>query len=242
MEGLLIIGHRGAAGMAPENTLGSFRLAVEQGSGAIELDVHFSADGRMIVCHDATIDRTTDRSGAIRELASDQLRAADAGSWYGTERAFAGERLPFLEEVFAAVPPEVAVNVEIKSSEPAHLRTFAAYLAAESLFDRVFVSSFHKEILVALKEVEPRVQIGYLYDQVDELPSVIAASFGAELYSLHPHHRFVNAAYMAQAKELGLQVYPWTVNGAERMQELIDVGVSGIITDFPGRLHELLGR
>ncbi|WP_281166722.1 glycerophosphodiester phosphodiesterase [Paenibacillus ginsengihumi] len=108
----LVIGHRGAAGEAPENTLASFRLALEQGADAVELDVHMSADGEIIVCHDATVNRTTDGQGAISTMSTAELRQLDAGRWF--HERFAGERLPLLEEAFRLVPDNIMIHVEIK--------------------------------------------------------------------------------------------------------------------------------
>jgi glycerophosphoryl diester phosphodiesterase len=233
-----VVGHRGAAGDAPENTLTSFAMAVEQGADAIELDVHLSKDGRIVVCHDATVNRTTNGKGAIADLTVDELKKFDAGFW--AAKQFAGERLPLLEEVFDLVPAAVRINIEIKSDSPALRESLIDMLHRRGLLERVFVSSFNHECLINLKKAEPNVRIGLLYDVEPLTPTQARDKYGVDIYSLHPHHKLVDRAFVEEAKRLGMRVYPWTVNGAPRMRELIEAGVSGIITDFPGKLRGLL--
>lgn len=237
---LQIVGHRGAAGEAPENTLGSFALAVEQGSDAIELDIHLSKDEQIIVCHDVTINRTTTGTGNIGELTTVELKQVDAGSWFHAK--YAGERLPTLEEVFDLLPPHIEVNVEIKSDSDVLRSKLIDMLQRRSLLDRVFVSSFNHQSLVLLKQAEPRVKIGLLYSKEPLSPAEAKNKYGVELYSLHPHHELVNRAFVEEADNLGMKVFPWTVNKEERMRQLIDDGVAGIITDYPGILRALLNR
>lgn len=237
---VLVIGHRGAAGVAPENTLGSFQLAVRQGSDAIELDVHPSRDGEIVVCHDHTLDRTTGSTGSIKELSFAEISQADAGSWFSS--SFAGERIPSLEEVFELVSKEVEVNVEIKEDSEELRSNLIQLLRSRGLMNRVFVSSFNHRCLIELKKAAPEIRIGLLYKDDYIAPSDVKTRFDAEIYSLHPHHSFVDEAFMQDARSNNLQVYPWTVNNKERMLELIEVGVSGIITDYPAVLRELLDQ
>lgn len=235
----LVIGHRGAAGEAPENTMASFALALQQGADAIELDIHLSKDSRLIVCHDSTIDQTTDRSGAIADLTVEELKRADAGSWYSAE--FAGERLPLLEEVFELVPDAVLVNVEIKSDSAELRKELLQMLYRYNRLDTVVVSSFQHALLMELKQAEPRVRIGLLYNASNALtPAEAWSRFGDAVYSLHPHHLLVDRAFAAEAAELGLRVFPWTVNADKRMKRLISFKVSGIITDYPKKLRNLV--
>jgi glycerophosphoryl diester phosphodiesterase len=239
-QSLLVIGHRGAAGEAPENTLVSFALAAEQQAGGIELDVHLSKDGQIIVCHDTTIDRTTTGTGNIADLTLEELKQVDAGVKYNEK--FAGEKLPTLEEVVDLLPSHMQINVEIKSDSLELRNALIELLHRRNLLDRVFVSSFHLSCLVLLKQAEPRVKIGFLYHKEPFSPAEAKAKFDVELYSLHPHHSHVNRAYVEEAEKLGLKVYPWTVNTEERMKQLIEDGVSGIITDFPRVLHSLVAK
>ncbi|KZE70455.1 glycerophosphodiester phosphodiesterase [Paenibacillus elgii] len=238
----IVIGHRGAAGEAPENTLASFELALRQGADAIELDVHLSADGEVIVCHDHTVGRTTDGTGAIAELTVAELMRLDAGRWF--DERFTGERLPLLEEVFQLVPSEIMINVEVKCSyTPRLAERLAELLAQYNRLDSVVVSSFNHKVLKQLQEAIPNLRAGLLY--VANFVShrqMAAAAEGLNVYSIHPQHHTIDAGDAAEATGYGLRVYPWTVNEPQDLRRIIDAGVSGIITDFPGRLRNLLNE
>ncbi|WP_442602000.1 glycerophosphodiester phosphodiesterase [Paenibacillus sp. KN14-4R] len=237
----LIIGHRGAAGEAPENTLGSFQLALEQGAEGLELDVHLSKDGQLVVCHDATLDRTTDMTGYIHQLTVEELKKADAGSWF--HEKFANERIPLLEEVFDLVPPHIMINVEIKHTYDHHLEpALVDLLRRRGRLDSVVVSSFDFKSLLGLKLLEPEAKIGLLYDVNLVRHSALASTLGVPVYSLHPNFRRIDAEDVRDAVQQGLQVYPYTINDAEMMEQAIQYGVSGIITDYPAKLKSLLDR
>jgi glycerophosphoryl diester phosphodiesterase len=231
----IIIGHRGAAGEAPENTLGSFKLAVEQGAEAVELDIHESADGELIVCHDSTVDRTTDGQGEIRLLTVRELKELDAGSWF--DPRFSAERLPALEEVFALVPADIIINVEVKCPYSPRLEVRLLELLAQyKRLQSVIVSSFDHKILVKLKLAQPALNIGLLYAANFQNHRLMADSAGVEVYSLHPNYHLLDDEDIAEAVQHGLQVYPYTMNAEADWAKFMAVNVSGIITDFPGRL------
>ncbi|NIK67159.1 MULTISPECIES: glycerophosphodiester phosphodiesterase family protein [unclassified Paenibacillus] len=237
----IVIGHRGAAGEAPENTLASFMLAAEQGSHMVELDIHLSEDGKLIVCHDDTLDRTTDSSGAIRLLHSATIREADAGSWFSP--AFAGEKVPFLEEVYDLLPQHIEINVEVKDSAGSLLdQVLLDYLRGESRLERTVVSSFDHKLLLRLKQAEPELRIGLLYAADLIHHASYAALLETEVWSLHPHHGLIGAQDAEDALAAGLQVYPYTANHPAEWDRLVAAGVTGIITDFPGLLKEHLNR
>ncbi|TBL79591.1 glycerophosphodiester phosphodiesterase [Paenibacillus thalictri] len=235
----MIIGHRGAAGEAPENTLASFLLAVRQGAHAIELDVQLSKDGELVVIHDDTIDRTTNGKGAVAELTLEELKRYDAGLWYGEQ--FAGETIPTLAEVFERMPAECVVNVEIKGEMNGELeRKLAELLYGSGRMETVLVSSFKHKSLKTLKLIAPevRVGLGYTGDVIDHI--AFAEAFGAEVFSLHPHHKLIGLHEIGLAVSKGIRVYPYTVNGEEDMRKLLQAGASGLITDYPGRMRAVL--
>jgi glycerophosphoryl diester phosphodiesterase len=236
----LIIGHRGAAGEAPENTLASFRLAVEQGCDGVELDVHLTKDGKLAVIHDGTLDRTTTGTGAVADLTAEEIRQADAGSKFHT--CFAGEKVPLLEEVFDLLPAEMLINVEIKSGHPALPATLVALLKEKNRQETVVISSFDHKILRTVKDLDPGLRIGLLYaaNVVDHC--ALALSTGTDVYSLHPEQMLIGRADIAQAVASSLQVYPWTADGEGEMLRLIKAGASGIITNFPGRLRSVIAK
>ncbi|TNJ63497.1 glycerophosphodiester phosphodiesterase [Paenibacillus hemerocallicola] len=235
---LMVIAHRGAAGEAPENTLAAFALGLEQGCTGIELDIHLSKDGEIIVCHDTTLDRTTDRKGAISEQTVEELKLADAGRWF--HERFEGERVPLLEEVFDLVPPEVQINVEIKAGVDDLVPALIGLMKRKNRVENVFVSSFDFDVLERLKGLEPEAKIGLLYNIRMSKHYRMADLLDCPVYSLHPHWSRMDKQKVREATGRGLHVYPWTVNKEEGMREMIACGVSGIITDYPGRLKKLL--
>ncbi|UJF31925.1 glycerophosphodiester phosphodiesterase [Paenibacillus hexagrammi] len=236
----LIIGHRGAAGEAPENTLASFELALKQGADGIELDVHLTQDGQIVVCHDPTLNRTTNGTGYIVQQSLESIQQLDAGAWFGD--AFRGERVPTLREVFEAVPEGKLINVEVKHAYEGRMEhVLLSFLRRSGRMQDVVVSSFDHKCIKRLKVSEPELQVGLLYaaNLIDH--SAYAELLGVEVYSLHPHYEGIGASDIKLAVEKGLHVYPYTVNREEEYRRLIEAGVSGIITDFPARLADVIG-
>ncbi|OAS17647.1 glycerophosphodiester phosphodiesterase [Paenibacillus oryzisoli] len=235
----IIIGHRGAAGEAPENTLASFELALEQGAQAIELDVHITKDGEIVVCHDGTLDRTTNGSGLICQQQWADIQKLDAGAWFSDK--FAGERIPLLSEVFDLVPKGTLINVEVKYAYEGRMESaLLAFLRGVDRNEDVVISSFDHKVIQRLKRAEPALKVGLLYaaNLIDH--GAYAKLLEVEVYSLHPHHHSFEGSDIALATADGLAVYPYTVNELSDYQRMIDAGVTGIITDFPGRLKAYL--
>jgi glycerophosphoryl diester phosphodiesterase len=242
----LRIAHRGASGECPENTLAAFRRAIEQSAGMIECDLQLTADGHVVICHDWTVDRTTDARGNLRvsDLTLEQLRVLDAGSWRG-ER-FSGERIPTLEELLDLALPRTQLNLELKcrdGADAAH-RLAMAVLAAVSQrdgLDDVVFSSFDADALEAVRDVSPYAQIGILWSVPPfDLAWEIARDLGA--ISLHPAAESVTPEVVEAAHEHGLAVYVWTVNDLDHMVALANLGVDGMFSDVPGRMLEARAR
>ncbi|WP_341278890.1 glycerophosphodiester phosphodiesterase family protein [Paenibacillus sp. FSL H8-0537] len=237
----LIIGHRGAAGEAPENTLASFQLAADQGCDMVELDIHLSADDKLVVCHDATLDRTTTQTGLIRSMNYEAISKADAGSKFA--EAFRGQRAPLLEEVYALLPKPIEINVEAKDSYNGALdEALDVFLQQPGRMERTVVSSFDHKLLARLKARMPELRIGLLYGAALIAPAAYAGLMGCEVFSLHPHYSGIDAEDTAEAAKAKIAVYPYTVNEEQDFLSLIDRQVDGIITDFPGRLKQLLDK
>jgi glycerophosphoryl diester phosphodiesterase len=240
----LRIAHRGASGECPENTMVAFRRAIEQSANMIECDLQLTADGHVVVCHDWTVDRTTNGHGRVCELTLAQVRTLDAGSWRG-ER-FAGEPVPTLEELLELALPQTALNLELKcrdGADAAH-RLAMAVLASVSRFDgldSVIFSSFDAETLEAVRDVSPYAQIGILWSVPPfDLAWEVARDLGA--IALHPAAESVTPEVVEQAHEHGLAVYAWTANELTHMVDLIGKGVDGLFSDLPGRLLEARAR
>lgn len=235
----MIIGHRGAAGVAPENTLASFQLALAQGADGVELDVHLSRDGRLMVCHDPTLDRTTNGSGWICRMKASEIRQYDAG--VGFDERFRGETVPTLDEVFDLMPPGILINIEIKSSYNGLMEeALGAFLRERERMEDVVVSSFDHKCLQRLKRSLPGVRIGLLYAANLVHHSEYARLLEVHVHSLHPHYHLLDQVDVAAANERGIATYPYTANLEEDLRTLIGYGVTGIITDYPARLKALL--
>jgi glycerophosphoryl diester phosphodiesterase len=235
---VMVIGHRGAAGEAPENTLASFQLALTQGADGIELDIHLSKDGEIMVCHDPTIDRTTNGNGYIVEMDAAEIKRYDAGGWFSEQ--YAGERIPTLAEVFDLVPEHIMINIEIKYAYQGQLETqLLDFLRKRNRLDHVVISSFDHKCMQRIKEAEPSVNIGLLY-VANLLDHAGYAKTLSDVYSIHPHYQLIEKADVLNAKAAGLRTYPFTINVEEDFRKMLEFGVSGIITDFPARLFHLL--
>ncbi|WP_240414850.1 glycerophosphodiester phosphodiesterase [Paenibacillus periandrae] len=234
----MIIAHRGAKGMAPENTLGAFQLGLDQGCEGIELDIHLTADGEIVVCHDLTLDRTTNGKGRIVEKKLSEIKALDAGSWFGDE--FKGETVPTLNEVMDLVPDTIMVNVEIKYAYEGQIEhKLLDLLKQRNRLNNVVISSFDHKCVRRIKQLEPEARIGLLYQSNLLDPTAYARSFDVDVYSLHPYYQLLDAEDVQKATESGLYVYPYTANAESDLLRLTQFGVSGIITDYPGRLGAL---
>ena len=235
----LIISHRGANKLAPENTLAAFKKALEFRVDGFENDVHMTADGQLVVCHDDTVDRTSNGTGMIHEMTFEQLRALDFGGWFAPE--FAGEKIPTLAEFFALCGPLKVVNVEIKrapdggtASAPAVVR-----LAKEmGVFDKLIVSSFDMDMLQACLAEDAATRVCFLYspgtaccEALHGDPAAFAKQYG--LYAYHPFVMLVSQDFIAECHEAGIVVNAWTVNQDHAIELLRDWDADGIITDEP---------
>src|SRR5690348_320810 len=231
---LLIIGHRGASGHAPENTLAAFRKAVAQGASFIETDLQLSRDARFVAIHDATVNRTTNGQGAVHDLTLAELRHLDAGSWFGSE--FAGERIPTLEEILEfSKKHDVVFYLELKPSGSwGGEHALIGALRESGEIPRTVVISFDTAILESLRKIEPTLMTGVLYNGQIEKPVERAAEIGARQLAVRGD--LVTPALLAEARRKDLQVVCWTVNHAAHMRLLIDAGVDGIMSDYPDRL------
>jgi len=241
-ERVLNIAHRGASSVAPANTLAAFEKAVELGADGVELDVHLSADGVPVVIHDFTVDATTDGSGRVGEMTLAQLKQLDAGSYF--DPAFAGERIPTLEEVLELAGERLLLNIELKGTSPCDdglEQAVAALIEQHGLGDRVLFSSFNPFSLRRVKRIAPHIPTGLLY--APGLPLPLRRAWLAPLVpheACHPEHTMVDAHYIAWTRQHGYRVNTWTVDDPEEMRRLIRLGVDGIITNVPDVLRQAL--
>lgn len=232
----LILGHRGASGHAPENTLASFRMAFALRADGLELDVHQTKDGSLVVCHDAKVDRTTNGHGEIGEMTLAEIKQLDAGIWFG--EAFKGERIPTLEEVFAMAPLDALLNIEVKAGSrglyPLERRLTNAILSSGRT-QQVVVSSFETQYLINLYKACPLLRLGLLIKPADSLSFTFDGLLPIPFYSLHPYFAVISKQWVIQAHEKGYRVFAWTANEIKDMEYCMQSGVDGIITNYPER-------
>jgi len=222
----IIFAHRGASANAPENTLAAFKLAIEQGADAIELDVKLSADGIPVVIHDPTVDRTTDGSGTVANLSLSALKELDAGD---------GQKIPTLDEVFELVGGQLLINVELtnyKTSNDQLVNKVVEVVKKHNLADGIIFSSFLPKNLKRTAKLLPQTPRGIL-----ALPNLLGFFVRKILFrngdyqALHPHLKDTSKKQIENAHGINRRVHAWTVNDSADMRRLADWGIDGIFTD-----------
>lgn len=232
----LLLGHRGARHAAPENTFAAFDLAMEEGAEGVELDVRMNASGDVIVCHDVTLERVTERRDrrAIHTLSTADCKAV---------RLTGGEPLPFLRDVLDwAARRQACVNVELKMDghrRPALVRAVAELTRTHVARGDILISSFNPLAVLGHRALAPSVASAWLVDSAaaSELPWLAQAGSTA----LHPKHTLITAPRLALWKTRVARVHTWTVNDPGRARELAALGVDCLISDNPGLLRRALG-
>lgn len=233
------IGHRGARGLAPENTLVSFLVGSEF-THLFELDTMLCGSGELVVIHDFTVDRTTDGTGKVSEIPYRELSDLDAGGFYSED--FEGEQIPTLSQVIQSLPDNTILDIELKSEGKKEEREALAKAVVKlirkfQLQDRIWVSSFDWELVDLVRKEEPEVLRGLLIEKGDSLNENYM-EFEPDLILPHVSHCTEN--FMKICKEKSLLVIPYTANTEEEWKSLVQVGVSGIITDYPDLLAQFL--
>lgn len=238
----LILAHRGDSANAPENTLAAFRKALENGADGIELDVMLSADQKLVVIHDDTLDRTSNGHGKVGEMPLAALRELDAGSWFDLK--FKGEHIPLLDEVFAEFGGKFLINVELKNYKTPkdNLTDFVvALVKRHGLSDSVLLSSFNGRNLLRAKSLAPEIRTGLL-----TLPGLlgfpIRSFFGRRFNAddLHPYHRDVSVKMVQSRHQLGQKVNVWTVDAPDDLRRVQACGVDMVICNDPAHARQVL--
>lgn len=231
---MLIIGHRGASGHAPENTLAAFRKAVALGAAFIETDLQLSRDARFVAIHDDSVDRTTNGQGKVHDQTLATLRRLDAGSWFGSE--YTGERIPTLEEILEFTKKnDIVFYLELKPSGSwGGEHALIGALRESGEVARVVVISFDPAILAGLRKIEPTLMTGVLYDGQLRDPLKAALDVGARQIIVRGD--LVTPSMITEAHKKDVQVVCWTVNHPAHIRLLMGAGVDGIMSDYPDRL------
>lgn len=232
----IIFAHRGASAHAPENTMAAFTLALQQEADAIELDAKLTVDGHVIVIHDPTVDRTTDGEGEVRFMTLAALQELDAGSFFDV--AYQGEHIPTLEQVFEEFGHKTYINVELKNyvSPTDNLPEQVVKLVQQQKLEkRVLFSSFNPRALRKAMQLLPEVPIALLASR--GFSGWWARSWLGRMIvpyeALHPELSDATPGLVASTHRRGHQVNVYTVNQAEDMRRLFQMGVDGIFTDDP---------
>jgi len=236
-----VFGHRGAMGYAPENTFASFDLAVKQGVDAIELDVHLTADGDVVVIHDPVLDRTTTGTGMVGEKTLAELRALDVGAHFGT--AFAGQQIPTLGEVLAWARDKVALDIEIKGGPwpyPGIEAKVVGLIREHEMTDQTLVISFEHPTVARVKALAPEQATGTLWSARPVDPVAVAQAAGAD--AILPFWSYCDAETVERAHAAGLSVHPWATSEPRVIDHLISLGVDSICSNHPDLVVAALRR
>jgi len=235
----LVISHRGANRLAPENTLPAFAKALEFGVDGFENDCHMTKDGHVVVIHDETVDRTSNGTGFVCEKTLEELRELDFGGWFSPE--FAGTKIPVLEEWFGLCGNLSVINVELKAAPDGSTASAAATIETAKrmgLFEKLIISSFELDILTACKAADPAARTCLLFSPItpiteEVVDNPVAFAKTHDLYAYHPFMGMVTQDFVEECHEAGIVVNPWVVNQPHGLEALRDWGCDGLITDEP---------
>lgn len=221
---VLVIGHRGAPGYAPENTMSSFERGLELGCDLIEVDVHMSADRHIVVMHDPDVSRTTDGRGHLKDMDLAAVRKLDAGAWF--DGRFRGELVIEIKG-----DPQPAEGIESGIID---------LIGRYGMLNEVMVISFYHQAVRRLKELEPRVATGILYG--GQLLDTVGAARAARADSVRLQRHYCTAELVREVHEAGLTASAWLANDEPVMKHLLEMGIDSIGCDYPDRLCAFLDR
>jgi len=249
-----VFGHRGAAGVAPENTIVSFRRACADGADVLELDVHATADGEIVVLHDPTLDRTTDGSGPVAALRYAELERVDAGHRFTPDggRSFpfrgAGVRVPRLAELLRELPG-VPLNIEFKQETPAIVADVVTLLRAART--PVVLAAEHDAIMQEIRRHAPDLPTSLAAGEVasfigtltaGETPALPPGAVALQIPCRFEEIELVTNATLAAAHVLGAEIHVWTINDTDEMRRLLALGCDGIMSDLPALARRVVGE
>jgi glycerophosphoryl diester phosphodiesterase len=235
-----IIAHRGASAYAPENTHAAFGLAARMGITEIELDTQLTTDGQVALCHDSTLARYGHGLRPVEEMTWDELAALDMGAWF-SPFLFGGERMITLDDLFATYGPSFTYHVEIKGKAPALPAAVYASILRHHVHSQCIVTSFQWDALVAMRELDAEMRLGWLIETVDA--AALEAAHQLHLFQLCPRAKFVTPVLVDEARQSVPEVRAWGVQGEnmrhhhaevlELMHQVIASGCDGMTTNWP---------
>lgn len=252
----LVIAHQGGDGLWPGDTMFAFQNAADMGADVLEMDVHITKDGVLVLMHDEAVDRTTDGTGDIESMTLEELKKLDAGyDWSaddGVTFPFRGTgiTIPTMEEVFAAFPDK-HMTIEIKKTNASMTKLFCELIRTYDMQDKVLIASFYDDKLKEFRETCPEVATSSAKNETTVFVLLtkpfLGSFYSPKFFSLQVPEEsggitVMTPAFVKAAHERNLAVEPWTINDAETMKKFIAWGVDGIITDRPDIMLEILGR
>ena len=228
----MVIAHRGALSYAPENTLAAFDLDIQMGVGDLELDVHATSDGHLVVIHDDTVDRTTNGSGSVTSHTLATLASLDAGSWFHTK--FTGERIPIFENVLERYKDRAHIHTEIKGRSAELSRRTVDLIRRFGMAKQVTITSFQKARLEEIRAFAPELPTGWLVADASDERIAEARTLG--LTQLCPRADTVTREMVHRLHAEGLVVRAWGVATEDLMRQVVQAGVDGMTVNFPDKL------
>ncbi|MGB7924028.1 MAG: glycerophosphodiester phosphodiesterase [Pyrinomonadaceae bacterium] len=254
---VLVMAHRGGAGLWPENTMYAFSRAARAGVDVLEMDMHSTSDGALVIIHDDTLERTTNGTGRVNSLTLAQLKTLDAGyRWTpdgGKTFPYRGQGItvPTLEEVFSSFP-EMRFNIDIKQDQPSLANSFCRVIRDHEMTSRVMVASFKPSALDAFRQECSEVATSAsaadvlaflaLKTEPPEAASRVPLPQALQVPEYAGGRQVVTREFVNAAHQRHIEVHVWTINDETAMRRMLDIGVDGIITDYPDRLIALLER
>ncbi|MFX0188312.1 MAG: glycerophosphodiester phosphodiesterase [Candidatus Hodarchaeota archaeon] len=233
---VIIIGHRGANSVAPENTLKSFQKAIDLGADYIEFDIHMSKDGEIVVMHDSNTFAITGHKGLINRMTIEELKRLDCGD---------GEQIPTLRETIKLAKGKIGLQIEIKAKDL--VDRMVEILREEDLIATSLISSFQHAELLKVKKIEPKLKVATLEPTItgwsndwSYLGGIINKAIRYNSYAIHPRYQLVTKQFIDFAHNNDLKINIWTLNSKATMKKFIKMGVDGIITDDISKAKEIL--
>jgi glycerophosphoryl diester phosphodiesterase len=247
----IVVAHRGASGYAPENTMAAIKKAITMGVDMIEIDVQLSKDKEVVLMHDLTVDRTTNGKGKVRDLYLEEIKKLDAGKWFSSE--FSGEKVPTLEEVIQAINGQCKLLIEVKRVKSKKLEIenkIVQLINKYNAYNWCIVQSFETQVIKNIQELDKSIECHKLVTMnISVLPLHIDSRIKTgtiykykTVQSINPYFKMLNKRKVNKIHSRGQKIITWTVNEPEDMKRMIEMGVDGIITNYPDRLIQLLKK
>ncbi|MDE5416280.1 glycerophosphodiester phosphodiesterase [Alkalihalobacterium chitinilyticum] len=250
------VAHRGASGHAPEHTMLAYELGLKMKADYIEIDLQMTKDGTLIAMHDTTVNRTTNGKGAVKDLTIEEIKSLDAGSWFNTrnpgkaKEEYVGLEVPTLEEIFQRFGRSTNYYIETKSPalypgmEETLLELMDAYklTGVNGRSSNVIIQSFHPDSLLIINEMNPNIPLVQLISTplLGEAAEAQLNSIKQYAIGVGPNLNRINQDYVERVRNNGLHIHPYTVNTEENMRKALDLGVTGIFTDYPDLFDQVI--